>query len=74
MALDTLELDLHMTVTTMWMLGTKCRSSGRAASGLNQRAISPAPYSYLYVKLEFKIIELNIQLHVYIEGNTNDYK
>ena len=33
-ALDSLELELQMVVTTMWVLGTEPRSSTRAVSAL----------------------------------------
>lgn len=43
---------------------------------LEERAVetSPAAYLYLCVKLKFKIGLLNIQLHVDMKGNINDYK
>ena len=36
-----LELELQTVVSSMWVLGIKFRSSGKAAGALNRGAISP---------------------------------
>lgn len=38
-----LELELQTVVRCSWLLGTECRSFGRAASALNHLAFSPVP-------------------------------
>ena len=47
-AFDLLLLRLQTVVSTMWVLKTKTRSSGKAASTLNHRAISSSPNRYSF--------------------------
>jgi hypothetical protein len=43
-----LELELQTGVSRLVVLKTECRSSERAASILNHRAISPAPVAHIF--------------------------
>lgn len=59
--LGPLELALKMVVAAVWKLRTKPRSTGRAASALNQRTISPAPG---YLNLDIFNFICNNCIHV----------
>ena len=54
--LDSLELELQMVLSTMWVLGTELRSSTRAVSALNY--LSNLIENFVFNTISLKISEI----------------
>jgi hypothetical protein len=52
----------------MWLLGIEFKTSGRAASALNHRAISPAPIHGSFYKTTTTKNTTNVFTYAYMEG------